>query len=304
MLHALHATNHRQTAPEHVASWELLTVEPDLVSAMEAAAALKLQPSDVADLSLADLGALLPAVQPIQRLRLRQLAWKRPVDNATAGKKILPPPGLDRTAWFFGKILTQDPENLGNARLALWYEVTLVMATLLFSVSLSVSLSPARECANPADASWCETLLVADQAVWMAMSFFLLLGAAMMWASHFFVILLSSEEVRYFVSNHLRLTAGGVLITITGIFLFFPGIALRIWILSATATAQLLVVTLAALGFGTFSLFNIVVLPAVTGCRYRDVFVVWFGNFGLLPGTNKLRAAAAAAGVGAASVVT
>jgi hypothetical protein len=291
------AASHRQTAPSHelpAASWDgLKGTAPELKAAVEAAAALQLQPSDVAELSLSDLQQLLPDVQPIHRLRLRHLAWKRPVDNhPTAGTKILPPPGLHRTAWFFGKILTQDPSDLGNARLALWFEVTLVMATLLFSISLSVSLSPARECANPADVERCAVLLIADQAVWMSISLFLLLGAAMMWANHFVVVLLSTEEVRYFVSNHLRLTAWGVLITITGIFLFFPGIALRIWILSSTDTAQLLVVTLATLFLSLFGMFNVVILPAVTGCRYRDVLAVWFGNFGLLPGSNQLRAVA------------
>lgn len=166
------------------------------------------------------------------------------------------------------------------------------MATLLFSVSLSASLSPESECANPADAGRCSVLLLADQVVWMSISLFLLLGAAMMWANHFIVVLLSSEEVQYFVSNNLRLTAWGVLITIMGLFLFFPGIALRIWILSATDMAQTLVVTLATALLSLFALFNVMVLPAVTGCSYRDVFVVWLGNFGLLPGTNLLQAEA------------
>jgi hypothetical protein len=291
MLHALHS----KTAPEPAASWDVLksATTPDLASAVAAAAVLQLEPSDVAELSLGDLQQLLPEVTPIQRLRLRQLAWKRPADSTT-GTKIAPPPGLDKTAWFFGKILTQDPGDLGNARLALWFEVTLVMATLLFSVSLSVSLSPAKECANPADADYCENLILADQAVWCVISLSLLLGAGMMWASHFFVILLSREEVRYFVSNHLRLTAWGVLITILGLFLTFPGIAIRIWIVSATRTAQLLVVSLAAGGLSLFQLFNVLVLPAVTGCRHRDVPAVLLGNFGLLPGTNQLRPSRAA----------
>lgn len=97
MLHALHRHSKDPTSVA-AASWDILKVGTPaaLAAALEAAVALEIEPPEVAELSLADLAILLPTVQPLLLLRLRQLARgnasKAPMD--IAGTKVQPPTGL------------------------------------------------------------------------------------------------------------------------------------------------------------------------------------------------------------------
>lgn len=276
-------------------AWSALraSAKPEVTTLINLAAELSLEPSDVADLTLADLAVLLPDAQPVLLLQLRQLA-RRDGDEQAATvqtKEILPPSWVHHTGYFWGKILEKDPTDVGNARLAVWFEASLIMATLLFSISLSLSLEPAASCENPADEGNCATLIVVDQVVWMSASLLLLVGAGILWADHMVITHLTSEEVAHFVCNNVRLTVWGIAIAMLGVFAFFPGIVVRVWIVSASRTPQIVVLTLSSLGFCSWLVYNVLMVASLLGVHLSAVPVIWLAAFGLLPGSNRLRLA-------------
>ena len=293
-----------RTEPAPPPSWEAVKLacsatSADLAAAANAASALGLDnPLQLAELSLSDLALLLPAVQPVDLLRLRSIAREAPRLHAVppgleTDGKIAKPPGLHPSAFFFGKILTQESE-IGNHRLGLWFEVTLIMATLLFSLALTLATMPAEACRNPADADSCTWLIAADQIVWSTCAIMMWCGAGIMWVSHWIVIMLSPTEVKSFVANHARLTSWGIVVTFSAILLFAPGLVLRVWILSQTAAPQFIALGAMAVAFAFFQGISLTLMLRVLGTGWHDLLWVFLGGFGLLPGTNRMRAAAPA----------
>ena len=261
---------------------------PELTPAVQAIAKIA-GPADVAELSLADLAVLLPDTQAAHLLQLRQLS-RRPAHTVET-EPIVAPTWLHPSSFFWGKILSQDPTDVGNARLAVWFEATLIMATLLFSISLSLSLEPPTSCNNPTDLSFCDVLVVTDQIVWMSASLLLLVGVGILWANHMIISHLSSEEVAHFVWNNVRLTVWGVAITMVGVMMFFPGIVVRVWIVSASRTPQVLVIILGSMGFAAWNVYNVLVVCSLLGVRPSAVPFIWLSAFGVLPGSNRMRLA-------------
>ena len=99
----------------------------------------------------------------------------------------------------------------------------------------------------------------------------------------------SVEDAEHFFSNNIRVCSWGVLITILGLFLFGPGMALRVWIVSASRASQYVVV--GVMGSCLVGLqVAIVLLMGATGVdTWTELIVAFLGGFGLLPGTNRLR---------------
>lgn len=263
---------------------------PELLSVADAAAALQLEPAAFAGLSLADLSMLLPDVQPAQLLSFR-LAIATPMAPTPMPKNrkgVTRPPGMAASGFFFGNLLSHGPSGISNDRLALWFEVTLVMSTLLFSLALSLTVAPPVTCANPDDAADCATLLVADQIVWSCTSFLLWAGGFLTWGSFLVILVCSVDDAKHLFSNNIRVCSWGVLITILGLFLFGPGIALRVWIVSVSRASQY--VAVGVMGAGIIGIqVAIVILMGATGIdTWREFFVAFLGGFGLLPGTNRL----------------
>ena len=304
------AMKKRTSATTAPAPWDVLrricsAHSAELAAAASAASRLGLEsPLELSDLSLADMSMLLPSVEPIHLLKLRSTV-SRPhqfIDQAygpaaAAVENHLPPsdgnispvPGLHPTAYFFGKIMSQNPHTIGNQRLGLWFEVTLLMATLLFSLALSIALQPTDACRNRADDNVCETLLVADQIVWSFGALAMWAGSSLMWVASMVVIMLSPDEARAFVSNHVRLTSWGVLVTLLGVFCFMPGIVLRVWVLSSSRVAQYATVAIASFWCIFFQVVGYTLMLRVVGGTWRQFPAILLGGFGLLPGTNRFR---------------
>ena len=110
-----------RTEPEPPPSWEALkqacsAKSAELAAAANAASAFGLDnPLELTELSLSDLAVLLPAIQPVDLLRLRSIAREVPRQFAAppgleTGGKIAKPPGLHPSAYFFGKMLSQESE--------------------------------------------------------------------------------------------------------------------------------------------------------------------------------------------------
>lgn len=275
-------------------TWDALrqASSTDLLSVIDAAAESQLQPHAFADLSLADLAMLLPNVQPAQLLKFRLALAGPPVSAPRKSKKgVTRPPGMAVSSFFFSNLLSHGPSGIGNDRLALWFEVTLVMATLLFSLALSLTLSPPVTCANPDDASWCASLILADQIIWCVMAFLLWTGAFMVWCTFLVILVCSAEDAKHFFATNIRVCCSGILSTIVGVLLFGPGIALRVVIVSASRAPQYVAISVMC-SFFAFINVAIIVLMGATGVdTWKETFVAFLGGFGLLPGTNRLREA-------------
>ena len=96
-------------------------------------------------------------------------------------------------------------------------------------------------------------------------------------------------EVKSFVANNTRLTSWGILVTFTGVFLFAPGMVLRVWILSPTSAPQFVALGVTAVAFVVFSVWSFTLMLRVVGTGWHDILWVMPGGFGLLPNTNRLR---------------
>ena len=258
--------------------------------AAEALTKQGLSPADVADCSLADLRLLSPDQTPAALARLRAAARRRPAQlSDTAPADIAPPADVLPWSYFWAKIAQQPSTHIGSQRLALWYEVTLIMATLLFSIALAQALDPPLACtAHDLDGDRCQTLLVANQLVWAFTAIALWLGAALVWASHFIVIHLSEAEVRAFLAKNTRLASVGVLFT----FLFgvqgLPfGIVLRVWITSPEPVVRVFTLACAGAAFLMLHIFSCLLLTTLLGASVRDHVKLMLGGFGLWPGTNR-----------------
>jgi hypothetical protein len=226
-------------------------------------------------------------------------------------------PGLHSSSLFLGKTLCQDPTTRGNQRLTMWYEVTLLMSTLLLSIALPFALETPSECGfsnnnstistsdssdtNSISSSFyhdttnnsCDLLLQLDHSLWIILSLILVTSSATMWVSHWIVTHLSEKEVVSFVSNHVRLTSWGVLITFGGLILFPFAIVARIFVVSPVTGSDIIrhvaiiVAASAVLLVQVFSFSMVQVLGAEIG--FTEYMWIMMGSFGLLPGTNRLR---------------
>ncbi|GMH93305.1 hypothetical protein TrVE_jg10772 [Triparma verrucosa] len=257
---------------------------PVMVEVLDQASSEGLVPADLEGVSLTDLKALFPERSPALLLKLRKFLHSVPP----------PPPHsyrLDPKSRFFGQLLMQDASSLGNNRLAFWLEVSLLMATLLFSTSMTVAVEqPASSCQNP-DMSEvaCERLLKADQIMWTTISLVMVIGTFMLWTMTLVVILMSEEEVEKFVRSHVRYCSWGILITVTGIILFVPGITIRVVINSTFTTPAIYTIVLGTVSFCAMICFTISFSVAMTDESIIKFLPFFFGGFGLLPGSNVLK---------------
>lgn len=280
------------------ATWDVMRQHSnqELLSIVDAAAALHLEPHAFVGLSLHDLSMLIPGTAPAMLLKFR-LALTTPVTSPPlrvqkSRKGMTRPPGMAVSAFFFANMFNNGPSGIANDRIAVWFEVTLVMATLLFSLALSLTVAPPVDCNNPADADVCATLLLADQILWSCASFMLWVGAFLLWSAFLVVVVCSAEDAKHFFCNNIRLSSWGVLTVILGIFLFGPGIALRVWIVSTSRASQYVVVGVMGVLIASLNVAVVVMMGAVGCDTYYEVFLALLGGFGLLPGTNRMREAA------------
>ncbi|GMH72602.1 hypothetical protein TL16_g05962 [Triparma laevis f. inornata] len=197
---------------------------------------------------------------------------------------------LKPASQFFGKMLMEDPTMLGNNRLAFWYEVSLVMATLHFSTSMTVTVEqPASSCANPdMSEGTCKKLIEADQIIWSTVTLVMVLGTFMIWSCNLIVILLSPGEVDKFVRSNVRYVSWGVLFTLTGLILFIPGICTRVIINSIYSFPAMYTLILTIVIFVFFQCYVFLFIGAAVGVPVLKTIPMMFGGFGVSWGSNVL----------------
>jgi hypothetical protein len=281
---------------------------PDLISLAHKLASLHLTPTEIADCSLADLKEVLPGAPPPLILKLRSLAQccnnqqraqtiAREASggifrSASSSPPLIMDADLHKSSYFFGKLLLGNPNNIGNQRLGLWYQVTLVMATLLFALAVTNAFTPASTCGGDRDENSCERLKNLELLVWSCIALILWLAINMTWVSHCIVLQLDVEECSRFIANNVRICSLSVLTTLSGTFAFPCGIIIRVWIQAPDFVSHIsFLVFGAVLVVAVFVLIVLIMSKILKLSLGETFFATMVCGLGLWPGANKIKKA-------------
>ena len=122
-----------------------------------------------------------------------------------------------------------------HTTLLLWYEVCVVMASLLLTLSVSACLNPVQSCAFEGGAaepsSSCSKLVWADSVFWLLATVMFMMGDLFCWFSLLLVIELTHEELPRWLARNYKLNWLGVQISVFAFFPLFGGLASRCMLL-------------------------------------------------------------------------
>jgi hypothetical protein len=177
------------------------------------------------------LAAQLDAAQLGQVLAGEPLGHVMRVKNLLAGAHVaVAPPSVGASA--FARFISASTlrDDL-HPSLLVWFEVSVVMASLLFTVAISQCLSPVQSCAFEDGAvkpsSSCNTLVWADSVLWFLSTVCLLMAALICWMDLYHVLSLTREELPRWLVRNAKSTWLGLNLAVQSFFTFFGGVATR-----------------------------------------------------------------------------
>ena len=116
-----------------------------------------------------------------------------------------------------------------------------------------------------------------------------LAGCATLWLSTWIVLLQSESETEEFVSNHVRLTSLGVLITLQGVNLVPVAMALRVWIVASHRLPAIIAASAFGVAWLAMWWISCRLMKTIFKVTWGELFKkVYPGSFAFLPGTYKL----------------
>ena len=114
-------------------------------------------------------------------------------------------------------------------------------------------------------------------------------GCATLWLSTWIVLLQSESETEEFVSNHVRLTSLGVLITLQGVNLVPVAMALRVWIVASHRLPGIIAASAFGVAWLAMWWISCRLMKTIFKVTWGELFKkVYPGSFAFLPGTYKL----------------